>query len=206
MYYQVKKDGYNTVTGSAQIVINKATMTASAEGYNGTYDGQAHSINVTAPSGATVKYGTSAGNCTQTSLAYTDAGTYTIFYEVTKDNYNTVTGSATVTINKAAGTISYTTTNVPKLTTDAVFTNNTLTITGDGTITGYSSSATGVATVAANGTVTIVGAGTATITATVSDGTNYTYATNTATYTLTVKLPSTGSGQENFDVENETNW
>jgi hypothetical protein len=182
-------------------------MTVTATGYTGTYDGSAHGITVNAPTGATIKYGTTAGSYDKTSSpTYTNAGINTVYYQVTKDNYTTVTGSATVTINKAAGTISYTTTNVPKLTTDAVFTNNTLTITGDGTITGYSSSATGVATVAANGTVTIVGAGTATITATVSDGTNYTYATNTATYTLTVKLPSTGSGQENFDVENETNW
>ena len=264
VYYQVKKDGYNTVTGFAQIVINKATMTASAEGYNGTYDGQAHSINVTAPSGATVKYGTSAGNCTQTSLAYTDAGTYTIFYEVTKDNYNTVTGSATVVItlstmtvtadsysstydgqphgitvtaptyasvrygetegtydktssptytnagtytvyyqvkkvgyttvtgsatvviNKAAGTVSFSTDPVEKLNSDSAF-KEEATLTGDGTISGYSSSVPGVATVAADGTVTIISTGTTVITATVTDGTNYKYSPNTATYTLTVK-------------------
>ena len=276
VYYQVKKDGYNTVTGSAQIVINKATMTASAEGYNGTYDGQAHSINVTAPSGATVKYGTSAGNCTQTSLAYTDAGTYTIFYEVTKDNYTpvtgsadvkiakatmtvtatgytgtydgsahgiivnaptgaivkygtsassydktssptytnagtntvyyqvtkdnytTVTGSADVKIAKAAGEIKFTETSVEKNYSNVAFKNDTFSKVGDGAVS-YSSNNTNVATVnTSTGEVTITGTGIATITATVADSENYTYAIKTAKYTIVVK-PQV-NGRNPFDA------
>ena len=133
-----------------------------------------------------MKYGTTNGTYNLTAApTYTNAGTYTVYYQVTKTGYTTVTGNKTVTINKAAGSITYATASVTKTYGDAAFT-NALTKTGDGTVT-YSSSKTAVATVnASTGAVTIVGNGTANITATVTDGTNYTYATKTATYSLTV--------------------
>lgn len=207
VYYQVTKDKYTTVTGSAEVKIAKADMTVSATGYTGDYDKKAHGITVIAPTGATVKYGTSASSCTEASLTYTNADEYTVYYEVTKDNYNTVTGSATVKINKAAGSISFPKDSETKLTTDAAFT-IALTKTGDGTVT-YESTNTSVATVNASTDgveVTIVGAGTATIKATVADGTNYTYATPTAQLTLTVSCPSTGVGQENYDNGGSQTW
>ena len=77
---------------------------ATATGYDGDYDGQAHSISVTTsiPStGTTIKYGTSADACNlDTAPEYTDAGTYTTYYEITADGYDTFTGSANVTIKK----------------------------------------------------------------------------------------------------------
>ena len=92
----------------------------------------------------------------------------------------------TVTSQKTAGSISYDTTTVSKTTDDAAFT-NTLTKTGDGTVT-YASSKETVATVnATTGEVTIKGVGETTITATVADSDTYTYATKTASYTLTIK-------------------
>lgn len=207
VYYQVTKDKYTTVTGSAEVKIAKADMTVSATDYTGTYDEKAHGITVIAPTGATVKYGTSASSCTEASLTYTDADTYTVYYEVTKDNYNTVTGSATVKINKAAATISFGKDSETKLTTDAAFT-IALTKTGDGTVT-YESTNTSVATVTASTDgveVTIVGAGTATIKATVADGTNYTYATPTAQLTLTVSLPSTDGGTQDYTGGGSQTW
>lgn len=83
------------------------SMTAQAEGYTGTYDGQPHGITVT-PSleGATVKYGTAEGTCNQDSLSFTDAGTYTVYYQVTFGSYTPVTGSATVEIAKRPVTVS----------------------------------------------------------------------------------------------------
>lgn len=191
VYYQVTKDKYATVTGSAEVKIAKADMTVSATDYTGTYDEKAHGITVIAPTGATVKYGTSASSCTEASLTYTDADEYTVYYEVTKDNYNTVTGSATVKINKAAGSISFGDDKVEKKVSDSAFKNETLTMTSDATATvSYSSDNINVATVAADGTVTILSTGTATITATVTSSTNYSYSPDYAQYTLTVKSPN----------------
>ena len=74
--------------------------TVSAKGYEGTYDGKSHTISVTAQSGATVKYGTTAGSYDLSEApAYTDAGTYTVYYQVTQTCYNTITGSQTVAIS-----------------------------------------------------------------------------------------------------------
>ena len=177
---------YATKTANYLLSVGTAAMEVSASGYDGTYDGQAHGITVTAPDGATVTYGTTEGTYDLTDApTYTDAGTYTVYYQVTKPNYTTVNGNQTVTIAKAAGSISYATASIGKTYGDAAFTNE-VTITGDGTVT-YSSSNTEVATVdATTGEVTIKGNGEATITATAADGTNYTYATKTANYLLSV--------------------
>lgn len=174
----------NNVNGGFPIFAVMGDVTA--QGYEGVYDGEAHAISVTAPEGATVRYGETADACVlDASPTYTDAGSYTVYYEVTKANYTPVTGSAAIVITKAAGTIGYATANVSKTYGDEPFTNE-LTLVGDGTVS-YASSEPSVATVdAATGLVTITGNGTAIITATVDDGTNYTYAERTATYTLSV--------------------
>ena len=177
---------YATKTASYTVTVGAASMNVTANGYTGTYDEAAHGITVNAPADATVKYGTKAGKYNlDASPTYTNAGTYTVYYQVTKANYNAVTGSKKVTIRKAAGSISYAKTTVSKTIGDADFANS-LTKTGDGVVT-YSSSNTAIATVdATSGEVTLKGIGSATITATVADGTNYTYATKTVSYTLNV--------------------
>ena len=160
-------------------------MEVSASGFSGTYDGWSHGISVTAPDDATVKYGTAANACDlDNSPKYTNAGTYTIYYEVTKDKYTTVTGSATVKIYKAAGSISYGEDKVEKKVSDVPF-NNPLSLSGTASVS-YSSDDIKVATVAADGTVTIVGSGIATITATVTSNTNYSYSPDYAQYELIV--------------------
>ena len=160
-------------------------MEVSVSGFSGTYDGWSHGISVTAPDDATVKYGTAANACDlDNSPKYTNAGTYTIYYEVTKDKYTTVTGSATVKIYKATGSISYSTTTVKKYVSDSAF-KETLSLSGSASVS-YSSDNAAVATVAADGTVTIVSAGTATITATVTSSTNYSYSPDYAQYELIV--------------------
>ena len=194
---------YATTEASYTLSVGTATMTVTATGYSGTYDGSAHGITVNAPEGATIKYGTAEGTYTlEASPTYTTSGDYTVYYQVTMPGYTTVTGSATVTISKAAGSISYATATIDKSTSDAAFT-NALTKTGDGTVT-YSSDNESVAKVdATTGEVTIMGKGEATITATVADSDNYTYATKTATYQIKV---TTRGGMEDYNRKDGTEW
>lgn len=190
---------YATNEASYTLGVGTATMTVTAEGYSGTYDGNTHGITVKAPDGATVKYGTTADDYDlDASPAYRDAGTYTIYYKVTMPGFTIVTGSATVTIEKASGTISFDTAT-PKEALHTAAADNTftqeVTKTGDGTVTYTISDNTCGATIdASTGKVTFTQAGSVTITATVADGTNYTYATKTATYTLSVSDTTDGSG------------
>lgn len=86
--------------------IMKTNMSVSASGYSGTYDQTAHGIglNISSPangSGAVVRYGTSSGTYNlDSSPVYKNAGSYTVYYQVTAPNYNAYTGSAQVTIAK----------------------------------------------------------------------------------------------------------
>ena len=77
------------------------------QGGEKTYDGKALSLSVTVPTGAAIRYreGTS-GEYNQIALPnYTNAGTYTVGYQVTQEGYDTVIGTATIKINPAAPTI-----------------------------------------------------------------------------------------------------
>ena len=96
---------YNEGKVAYVAVTANGLLSVTASEYSGTYDGEAHGITVTS-SGATIKYGTTSGNYTlDSSPTYTDVGTYTVYYQVTKAGYKTVTGSKTVTISKAENTL-----------------------------------------------------------------------------------------------------
>ena len=97
-----------TKTASVTITVNELTMIVVSEDYTGTYDGQAHDVTVTVaePEDAIVKYGTAKGTYNlDAAPAYTDAGNYTVYYQVTKPNYTTVENSVAVSIAKAPLTI-----------------------------------------------------------------------------------------------------
>ena len=78
-------------------------MTVSATGVHVDFDGNPHSITVevTEPAdGYTITYGSSYGGCTLTeNPAYTNKGTYNVFYQVSKPGYTSVKGMATVQID-----------------------------------------------------------------------------------------------------------
>ena len=93
--------GEKTIT----LTVNNGTIEYKAADYAGTYDGQAHSISVTAPEGASVTYSTDGVSYGNDTLSFTDAGIYTVYYRITKANYDTVNGSKDVTINKKTVTI-----------------------------------------------------------------------------------------------------
>ena len=89
------------------LTVDKGTMEYTATDYSTTYDGQPHSIsvNVTKPEGTTVTYSTDGENYGSDNPSFMDEGTYTVYYRITKDNYDTVEASKTVTINKKSATI-----------------------------------------------------------------------------------------------------
>ena len=97
---------YATATASYTLSVAAATLSVTASNYSGTYDGAAHGITVTCD-GATIKYRTTASgeyNLTE-NPTYSAAGTYTVYYQVTRAYYTTVTGSRTVTISQKPLTI-----------------------------------------------------------------------------------------------------
>ena len=107
VYYKVVGDkNHEDVTEtSISVTIKKATLNYTTAGYEGIYDGSEHGITVEA-SGATIKYGTSSESYTlTTSPKYTDVGTYTVYYQIEKEGYNTVKGSKQVVISKAEGKV-----------------------------------------------------------------------------------------------------
>ena len=106
-------DNVNVGTASGSVSISGATATqtfaitaaamtnVSAQGYSGTYDGQAHGITVNAPEGATVIYKVGESNYSEENPAFTNAGSYTVAYKVSMANHTDVEGTAVVTIEKA---------------------------------------------------------------------------------------------------------
>ena len=142
---------YNTVERSITVNVSSASLNGlvTARGYSGTYDGEAHGITVSAPDDATVKYGSISGSYAEdASPTYKDAGTHTVYYQVTKDNYTTVIGSATVSIeqkeaNLSWGTVSFTYDGAEKCPTATVSNlvgGDTCTVTVTGGITNAGSS------------------------------------------------------------------
>ena len=168
-----------------------ANISVKAEGYEGSYDGKPHKIQLTVvPSGATVTYGTVKNNVTSSSeLTYTDAGTYTVYWKVVSGN-DEVTGSAVVKITKAKPELSFAQTAMTVRPSAAPFKNELTKAAGTGDVK-YSSSNEAVATVAADGTITVVGTGTTRITASVTENKNF--VAGTTEFDLTVKRKSSSS-------------
>lgn len=104
VYFQVTAEGHNDYTGSATVSIGSLTIDATVEGYDGIYDEASHGISVTVntpATGATVMYGDTEGSYDYTSSPeYTEVGLYTVYYQITADNYDALTGSATVSIDE----------------------------------------------------------------------------------------------------------
>ena len=173
---------YNSSSVAHVVTTNLGTLSVTASGYNGTYNGSDHSITVTS-SGATITYSSDGTNYSSTKPTYRNAGTYTTYYKVSKTGYNTVTGSRTVVINKASGSISLSSTSgeVEVGSSIAVKVNSTT-----GTL-GCSSSNTSIATCSVSGNnITVSGKnlGSATITISAAESTNYNAAS--ATYSISV--------------------
>ena len=59
-------------------------------------------MNVTNPEGTIISYSTDGENYGSDNPSFTNAGTYTVYYRITKDNYNTISKNSTVNVAKAA--------------------------------------------------------------------------------------------------------
>jgi len=182
------RHGSHTVdTGS--LTVNPIAPVAADFTVNGqtqTYDGNPKTVTVTAKEGKTtgtvsnIKYGSS-------TTAPSDAGTYTITFDVTADtNYTSANGlsEGTLTITKATPTIDDFTVSG----TGTSFTYNgsarTVTVTANDGITGM-----GTVTVKYNGITTAPIDGTYDVTFDVAEGTNYTEADGLSAGTLAITLP-----------------
>ncbi len=95
--------GEKTVT----LTVDNGTILSTATDYSTTYDGQPHSISVSVanPEGTAVTYSTDGVTYGSDNPSFSNEGTHTVYYRITKDNYTTIEGSKTVTINKKSVTI-----------------------------------------------------------------------------------------------------
>lgn len=117
VYYTASAVNHDSVSGSFEIEIKNASLTGvDADGYTGIYDGQSHGIKITLTGNAgdgEILYGESEDNCTLTeSPVYKNTGSYTVYYTVTKKNFDTLSGSATVAITPAPLTVTAESRNV----------------------------------------------------------------------------------------------
>lgn len=90
--------GEKTIT----LTVDEGSIVSTATDYNGIYDGQPHSItvSVTEPSDVNVTYSTDGTNFGTENPKFTEAGSYEVEYKIEKENYASVTGKKTVTIEK----------------------------------------------------------------------------------------------------------
>ena len=68
------------------------------------FDGKSHSVIVYVDETYRVEYSTDKNVWYNTPITYKNVGTYTIYYRISKDNYNTIEGQATLTIQPASST------------------------------------------------------------------------------------------------------
>ena len=98
-------DCYNTAKATYTLIVDNDAIVYTAEGWHGPYDAKAHGITVTPTvpeTGATVTYSTTKdGPYTAVAPTYTNAGTYTVYYKIEAQGYDTITGLAKVVIGKA---------------------------------------------------------------------------------------------------------
>ena len=175
-------NNYNDATGSYTFTIKDGTIEASSTGYDGVYDGQPHSITVTVakPEGTTIEYSTTGENdeWSTTNPTFTNVGTYTVYWKVTKTGYTAASGSDTVNITKATLT-GYSVTANPDATYDGeAHASATVTLPEGATIS-YTCNE-----VKYNAVPNFTDVGTYTVSYTVSAGNNYNDATGSYTFTI----------------------
>ncbi|MCP1111016.1 YDG domain-containing protein [Ohessyouella blattaphilus] len=98
---QATETGNYSGSITKNFAINPATQTVNATGFTGEYDGAEHTITVE-PEGGTVYYCLTADEkeLSEECPDFSRAGTHTVFYRVVRENFEDVSGSETVVIDK----------------------------------------------------------------------------------------------------------
>ena len=102
--YTVSKDKYETESGSYEFTVKNAAaseLQVVATGIDAVYDATAKSVSVTAIDGAKVEYSLDNDAWSTTVPSFTDVVDTTVYYRVSKANYDTATGSVSVKITEA---------------------------------------------------------------------------------------------------------
>ena len=81
------------------ITVRSEELPVNANGYDETYDGLEHGIDVTCD-GATIEYSENGTDYSEVNPKYKDAGEYRVYYKVSKNGYADVTGDKIVRITK----------------------------------------------------------------------------------------------------------
>ena len=87
--------------------ITKEQIDVTVTGYTGTYDKETHKITITGiPAGSTIKYSLDNETFSTDELTFINVGTYTVYYLVECDNYETISGFEAIIINQKEVTVS----------------------------------------------------------------------------------------------------
>lgn len=188
------KDNY-TGSVSSTFTIKAATITVSAPNQSFVYDGKSHGNAITATSvnsqTITIKYGTASGTYTTTTVpTYVNAGSYTVYYQVTAQYHATKTGNYVINIGKADQPMTISPVSKTIYNTVGYNTFKIVPSGNQGVVT-YSTGNANYATVGTDGTVTYVGAGTVVITVTAAGNDNYKSGSKTCTVTCVVDTKKT---------------
>ena len=182
VYYEVSKTGYTSQTGSYTCTMGAKNMTVSAPTKTLTYSGSAQScanVSVSVPSsGASVTYSSSAnGTFSATAPTLTNAGSTTVYYKVTGNNFNNASGSYTCKVNAATGS--------------TVIKDGSTNVTNSEGTTAYPGTKSLTVTCAGGATATITNSATAVATASISSNTISLSPKTTGSATITVTCPAT---------------
>ena len=115
-------------------IVKAGTLSVTATGYTGVYDGESHAVSASASvtDGTTIYYKVDGGDWTTEAPSIKDVGTKTVSVKAENANYETAEAAATLTVTKR--TVIITSGSAEKEYDGTALTNDTITITGDGIV------------------------------------------------------------------------